>query len=97
VSVRRLLCRSREGDPVRLQGDKGRGVGGGSGTARSQAEGGAATPPQARRRRAVHVLTLHGEEIGEGKGADRWAGATVPRFEWIQTGHVIQNQFEFKF
>jgi hypothetical protein len=36
-------------------------------------------------------------QTGEGKGADRWAGATVPRFETIQIRQVIQTLFEFKF
>jgi hypothetical protein len=34
---------------------------------------------------------------GEGKGTNRWAGATVPPFESIQTGQVIQTLFKFKF
>jgi hypothetical protein len=36
-------------------------------------------------------------QIGEGKGTDRWAGATVLWFLSIQTGQVIQTLFEFNF
>jgi hypothetical protein len=35
-------------------------------------------------------------QTGEGKGTDRWAGATLPRFESIQIGQLIQTLFEFK-
>jgi hypothetical protein len=44
---------------------------------------------------AAPVVALHGEETGEGKGANRWARATVSRFESIQTSQVIQTLFEF--
>jgi hypothetical protein len=74
-----------------------RGGGEGAGTARSRAEGGAATPAWARRRWAAHVATLHGEETMEGKGTKRWVGTIVPQFESIQTGQVIQTVSEFKF
>jgi hypothetical protein len=28
-----------------------------------------------------HIVALHGEKKGEGKGTDGWAGATMPQFE----------------
>jgi hypothetical protein len=84
----------RGGGPIRLQGEEGRG---GPGTTRSRAKCGAVTLAWARQCRVAHVVALRGEEIGEGKGIDRWAGATVPQFESIQTGQVIQTLFEFKF
>jgi hypothetical protein len=71
--------------------------GGGAGTTRSRVEGGAVTLARARRRQVTRIVTLRGEETGEGKGGDRWAGATMPRFESIQTDEVIQSLFEFKF
>jgi hypothetical protein len=61
----------------------------------SRREGGrglARAPTQAHRTRVVHHAG-----IGEGKGTNRWAGATVPWFESIQTGQVIPTMFEFKF
>jgi hypothetical protein len=76
---------------------RGRRERGGPGTTRSRAKGGAVTLAWARQCRVAHVVALRGEEIGEGKGVDRWAGATVSQFESIQTGQVIQTLFEFKF
>jgi hypothetical protein len=65
--------------------------GGGSGRHEGR-RGLAGAPTQARQTWAArHAGT------GEGKGTDKWAGATVPRFESIQTDQVIQTLFEFKF
>jgi hypothetical protein len=68
------------------------GRGGGAGTTRSRAEGGSGTAVPG----DAHCHTPCGGNRG-GKGADRWAGATVPRFESIQTNEVIQTLYEFKF
>jgi hypothetical protein len=46
---------------------------------------------------AAHVVVLHREETEEGEGVDRWAWATMPGFESIQTGQSNSNTFEFKF
>jgi hypothetical protein len=78
---------------------KGGGMGatprdGGWGGAR-RSVGGGGQPAGARERlsRAGNGSdVLHGRmpaRTGEGKGADRWASATVPQFESIQTGQVI--------
>jgi hypothetical protein len=43
--------------------------------------GGSDPTPGGGGKRGEHVVALHGEKTGEGKGTDGWAGATVPRFE----------------
>jgi hypothetical protein len=75
-SVKAEKGKNGEGGSCLTLGGGGKGGGGGAGMTRSCAEGGAATLARAWRRRAVSVVTLHGEETGEGKGVDRWARAT---------------------